>query len=377
MQHVEGRTLESLLGDWARKEIAPPDANALRRVFVKLLRAVARAHRLDMPYGNLKPSNIVIDKHNEPFVLPVGRASSKARQMLGGLLQRLQHANSAGEACEDHDLEEVAYLVPEQLDGPDQMQDDKLADQYMLGLLAYQMATGQRPLRVKDFASLLRDGSGAMGPLPPVSAVRPLFPERLQKMLQRMTELDPGLRYPNLDQVLDEPDLHDDYSLVLARDSYRRCVRGEGLDSAFFGDFYRELQRLYPATRAHLARIEGPDRWRRQHHMLKQAVLLLLAFAQRSDDGEPNVLSHISASHAQIPPGLYVPFMKVLVAMVCGDASLGIAARDPVCVRTETARLLQKHWLIALKPGIDYLTESGLRRDEAGAAATDEPAAPL
>ena len=170
----------------------------------------------------------------------------------------------------------------------------------------------------------------------------------------------------DLAEVLAEPDLHDDYSLVLARDSYRRCTRTDGFDTRFFDDFYDLLQTHVPATRAHLATIDGPARWQRQHHMLKQAVLLLFAFAQRKNDrSEPNLLSHIAGTHAAVPAGLFAPFLKVLAALVCGDKARGIAPRDPLCQRDDLARVLRAHWAAALQPGIQYLTDAALQRDQA------------
>jgi len=370
VQHIQGKSLGAYLNEWACGESMPPDPDTLRRTFVKLLRAIVRAHHLEIPCGNLRPSNIVIDRHKEPFILPMGDCASPTHHRLAGLLTRLHDDTAAGRHTGDQDLEDLAYLLPEQLGSLDQVKDPKLADQYMLGLLAYQMSTGKPPLRVHDYQLLMREGSSAMSPLPPVTSVRRLFPQRLELMIERMTALDPGLRYPSLTSALEEPDLHDDYNLVLARDSYRRCTRSKDFDRTFFMDFYEVLQRLYPSTQVHLARIAGPDRWQRQHQMLKQAVLLLFAFAQRREDnGEPNVLTNISLTHAQISPGLFEPFMNVLVALVCGDATNDIRARDPLCRHADVAGRLRQHWLKALSPGIDYLTKAALGRDGATAAA--------
>jgi hypothetical protein len=364
VQHIQGQSLRAHLTAWGQPGGQTPDADTLRRIFVKLLRAIERAHALGLRYGNLKPSNIVLDERFEPFILPVGRraASGRARQGLLAMAQRL----AAGGTLNAHDTEDLAYAVPEQAAAVEQTTDACLADQYTLGLLAHEMATGCLPLRVAGPQHLLDQGDAAMAPLPPVAQQRPLFPERLQAMITRMTALDPAERYADLAEVLAEPDLHDDYSLVLARDSYRRCTRTDGFDTGFFADFYDLLQAHVPATRAHLAAIDGPARWQRQHHMLKQAVLLLFAFAQRKNDrSEPNLLSHIAGTHAAIPAGLFAPFLKVLAALVCGDKARGIAPRDPLCQRDDLARVLRAHWAAALQPGIQYLTDAALQRDQA------------
>ena len=90
--------------------------------------------------------------------------------------------------------------------------------------------------------------------------------------------------------------------------------------------------------------------------MLKEAVLLLFAFAQQHDDAaEPNVLSRIAASHPMVAPRFFAPFVASLVDTVCGDPATGQAAFDPECRSAEQHQLLAGYWLQALTPGIDYL----------------------
>jgi hypothetical protein len=90
--------------------------------------------------------------------------------------------------------------------------------------------------------------------------------------------------------------------------------------------------------------------------MLKEAVLLLFAYAQQRDGGsEPNLLSRIADSHPAVPPRMYPLFQDALVATVCGDPACGLPAFDPQCQRDEQRQLLSRYWHDALTPGIDYL----------------------
>jgi hypothetical protein len=92
--------------------------------------------------------------------------------------------------------------------------------------------------------------------------------------------------------------------------------------------------------------------------MLKEAVLLLFAFAQQNDGhAEPNVLSRIAGSHGAMPASLYDPFVEALVTTVCGDEATGLPPFDPECHRRESARALARYWRGALAPGIDYLKQ--------------------
>lgn len=378
VQHVQGQSLRALLRAWARPGAIQPDAEQLRRLFIKLARALERAHCLGLRYGNLKPSNIMVDAQFEPFILPAGRQPQPGQvaQGLPELLARVAQAQQQGAPADDAAAEDLAYLVPEQVAGLEQADDGELADQYMLGLLAWEMTTGQLPQRLVDPQRLADDGIDAFAPLPPVRSRRRLFPERFDALLQTMTQADPSARLPSdptrrgaaMAAVLAEPDLHDDLSLVLVRDSWRRCTRTPDFDNRFFTDFYARLVRRKRSAGRLLATIQGPDRWKRQHRMLKQAVSLLIAFSQRqADRDEPTLLSHVAASHAGMPAGLYAPFGELLIDMVCGhadpDPTQTIAACDPVCQHRDTARRLRGHWQRVLAPGIDYLTRAELLRD--------------
>lgn len=378
VQHVQGQSLRTLLRAWGQPGAIQPDADQLRRLFIKLARALERAHCLGLRYGNLKPSNIMVDAQFEPFILPAGRQPQPGQvaQALPALLARVAQARQDGAPVDDAAAEDLAYLVPEQAAGLEQADDGELADQYMLGLLAWEMATGQLPQRLTDPQRLAEDGIDAFAPLPLVRSRRRLFPERIDALLQTMTQADPAARLPAdpaqrgsaMAAVLAEPDLHDDLSLVLVRDSWRRCTRTDGFDARFFADFYARLVKRKRTAAGLLARIQGPERWQRQHRMLKQAVSLLIAFSQRqADRDEPTLLSHVAASHAGMPAGLYAPFAELLIDMVCGradaDPANTIVACDPACEHRDTARRLRGHWQRVLAPGVEYLTRAELVRD--------------
>lgn len=355
VQHIQGKTLRELLQDPQHEGGLP--VQTLRRVFVRLATAIARAHALGITYGNLKPSNIFVDERFEPFILPMGRRrdAARERQSVINLLDRLKACAERGETPGESDREDLCYLVPEHFGEQIEEVDTRLADQYMLGVLAYEMATGVQPVLVPEPQHLLRDGRDAFVPLPPIAQRRRLCPQRIGALVARMAAPDHAQRYGQLDEVLREADLHDDLSLVIARDSYRRCARQPDFDATFFTRFYDELLRGCDEARPFFAGF-APEDWARQHRMLKEAVLLLFAFAQQHDEAaEPNLLSRIARSHAHVPPGLYAPFVEALVHTVCGDEAGVLPPFDPVCTQRETAKALARYWRSALQPGIAYL----------------------
>ena len=357
VQHIPGQTLSEALR--ASDAQCGLPVQRLRRIFLRLVGAIARAHALGITYGNIKPSNIILSEELEPYILPVGRRhdGDRQRQAVVALLQRLQAAAAAGQPSRLSDQEDLAYLVPDPFNAEFDEVDPVKVDQYMLGVLAWHMATGQLPVTVPEPQTLLRDGLDAFAPLVPLRQYRPLMPKRLCGMVARMAALDATQRYAQLKDVLAEPDLQDDLGLVIARDSYRRCAQQPDFDSLFFTRFYTQFLAGCESARPFFNRLANqPEDWARQHRMLKEAVLLLFAFAQQNDGhAEPNVLSRIAGSHAGMPASLYDPFLSALVCTVCGDEAAGLPPFDPECSRRDSAKALARYWRAALQPGIDYL----------------------
>ena len=364
VQHIRGKNLAARIREQPRG--LPVDT--LRKVFTRVTSAIARAHALGVTYGNLKPSNIILDDNDEPFILPVGRRRDPARDALA-LAELVKRANTAAAAqtpLADHDQEDLAYLVPDHFGEQIEPVDPRLTDQYMLGLLAYEMATGERPQLVADPARLLQDARAALAELPPVSALRRLCPQRICAMVARMTSRRPSRRYPELQAVLDEMRQLDDISLVIARDSYRRCSAVPGFDTEFFSRFYAEFLRRCPKAQPLFQRF-GADDWARQHRMLKEAVLMLFAFRQQNDGGtEPNVLSRVAGTHRGMPAWFFDDFVDALVATVCGDAAQDLPPFDPECGDPMHRDLVEEHWRAALEPGVAYMRASATLPPAAG-----------
>ena len=358
-QHIGGQTLQDCIA--AHPRGLP--VQTFRRLLLRITAAIVRAHALGVSYGNLKPSNIILDADGEPFILPMGRRRDAVRdeQKLQALLDRLAAAAAAGQPPARADQEDLAYLVPDHFGDPFEPVDPRLADQYMLGVLAWEMATGGSPVTVPHPERLREAGRAAFRELPPIGSVRPLCPQRIQDLLARMAARLPSRRFPDLAAVLQEADLLADLGLVIARDSYRRCTAAPDFDSAFFPRFYAEFLRLCPAAQPYFARF-GADDWARQHRMLKEAVLLLFAFRQQNDgQAEPNVLSRIADSHGRIPAALYAPFLDALVHTVCGDEASGLPPADPQCADPVNRDKLEEYWRGALEPGIRYLQQRAAR----------------
>ena len=157
MQYIEGKTLRRWIESDKRRPLP-----AVIGILHKITRAVATAHKREVYYGNLKPSNILLASNNEPYVQPMGRRVNEFRGLKA--LEELEKRSP--------DEEEIAYLVPEQFDDSIATVARELSDQYMLGLLAFELITGTVPPVIGNKAPIqaLKDirlkGSDAFSELP-------------------------------------------------------------------------------------------------------------------------------------------------------------------------------------------------------------------
>jgi hypothetical protein len=124
MEHVDGANLRQLM---ATGRLDP--AAALRLV-APLCDALVHAHAQGVIHRDLKPENILIDVHGQPKIADFGLA--KLRSANGDLTQ-------TGDT-----LGTLHYMSPEQVSGTGDI--DHRADVYALGVILYEMLTGNLPL---------------------------------------------------------------------------------------------------------------------------------------------------------------------------------------------------------------------------------------
>lgn len=354
LQHVDGQNLRS----WIEADNRRPLAIVIR-ILSKVVRALVAVHALGDGYGNLRPSNIVLAKNNEPFILPMGRrlAECRGRWVLDELESRAP------------DNEEIAYLTPEQFDEELETVSAELSDQYMLGLLAFELITGVLPTAIgnappsPDSLALIRaKGSRAFGTLPLASELRSDCSEELAQIIRRMTSRRPEARYASLVELLAEVRRQEDVALTRVRESYARCLAEQAATGrSFFEAAYKIFFGRRPDARK-LFKTMGP----RQHEMLQNAIVSLFAFYEQErvrQPNEPNVLTHTAQKHdrhhLRIGFDFYAPFVESIIDTACGATGATGAETDvfdPRCRGDEAAReRMRSAWVEVLRPGVDYM----------------------
>lgn len=126
MEFVDGQTLKEMIREQGRIE---PDL-ALRMT-IRILAAVDHAHRNGIVHRDIKPQNILVDRQGRVKVADFGIARLKASQTT-----RIDSENGASA------LGSVHYFSPEQARG--EVADEK-SDLYSVGVVMYEMLTGQVP----------------------------------------------------------------------------------------------------------------------------------------------------------------------------------------------------------------------------------------
>ncbi len=132
MEYVEGRDLRRVLREERRLE----PRRALR-IFREILLAVKAAHDAGFVHRDLKPENILIGADDAVKVtdFELGRARVEAEQPS---LASKDLATAASTGA----IGTLAYIAPEQLSGGAV---DQRADIYALGIILFELLTGERP----------------------------------------------------------------------------------------------------------------------------------------------------------------------------------------------------------------------------------------
>ena len=104
----------------------------VRRAVRLVAEALDHAHERGVVHRDLKPSNIMIDENGQPRIMDFGLAKRESGEITM--------------TCDGQILGTAAYMSPEQAEGRGHWI-DRRADVYSLGVVMFQMATGELPYR--------------------------------------------------------------------------------------------------------------------------------------------------------------------------------------------------------------------------------------
>ncbi len=174
MEFVPGETLAKRLEALKSAGIRLP-LNDTIRILTTICEAVDYAHQRRMIHRDLKPSNVMINLLNEPILMDFGIA-----KIVGG---RSHTATGAA-------MGTAAYMSPEQVRG-DQV--DHRSDIYSLGIMMYEMLSGETPYHSDSTYQIMLKHVNA--PLPDIQLVETNTPNSLVNILERALSKNPDHRF--------------------------------------------------------------------------------------------------------------------------------------------------------------------------------------
>ncbi len=181
MEFVEGELLAHVL------DRAPIDLALVPRIAVQVAKGLAAAHRLGIIHRDLKPENIMlVDRGGEPFAKIFDFGIAKSLTSDGRALTLV-----------DSFVGTPHYMSPEQVHGAV----DGRTDIYALGIVMYEMVTGEPPFDDESVALLLHKQRTELPRPPSQLPGGEACPPALERIILRCLEKNPDDRFDSADAL--------------------------------------------------------------------------------------------------------------------------------------------------------------------------------
>ena len=179
MERVDGQTLAEILHE------GPLPIRRLLSIAAQAADGLARAHEGGIVHRDLKPQNLMVTKDGFVKILDFGLAKLVSSDASAAGLTEAPTATGAGTV-----LGTVGYMSPEQASGKPL---DHRSDQFSLGAILYEMATGRRAFQrntpVETLSAIIREDPE------PVGTLNPRAPAPLRWTIERCLAKNPEDRY--------------------------------------------------------------------------------------------------------------------------------------------------------------------------------------
>jgi serine/threonine protein kinase/tetratricopeptide (TPR) repeat protein len=179
MELVEGQSLRDVLRE--TKTVSAKEAISLMK---QMLSGLAEAHAQGIVHRDLKPQNIMIDREGVLRIMDFGIARAADTQTLTGSSEMMGTPD---------------YISPEQVKGDTATAQ---SDLYAIGVILYELLTGLVPFKGDTAISKVVARLQVKPALP--RSLNPEIPGYLERIILKLMEVDPDLRYKTAGEVLQD-----------------------------------------------------------------------------------------------------------------------------------------------------------------------------
>ena len=199
MDLVEGKTLTEII-----EASGPMPLERIFELAIPICDAVAAAHKQGITHRDIKPDNVLVGPRNEITVLDFGLAKNVGLQSAGeqaGGTAPTMDVTMAGRI-----VGTINYMSPEQAEG---RETSPATDVFALGVVIYEMATGDLPFQgtsaMSILSSIMRDSPA------PLASYDEAVPPELSTLVARCLEKDPDRRWQSALDVRNELEIIRDH----------------------------------------------------------------------------------------------------------------------------------------------------------------------
>lgn len=177
MEYVSGGDLKTFI-----RRAAPLSTARAITITKQICEGLSEAHKIGIVHRDLKPNNIMIDDNGNARIMDFGIARSvKGKGITGSGIM----------------IGTPEYMSPEQAEGKDV---DQRSDIYSLGVILYEMVTGQLPFQGDTPLSIAMKHKGEL-PKDPME-LNPQIPKDFSRVILKCLEKAKENRFQKVDEVL-------------------------------------------------------------------------------------------------------------------------------------------------------------------------------